>query len=424
MDSSKNLNRNSKLNLIIILLIAFVDYVGIGLVYPIFAVLLFDPGNLIVPADSSLEYRGAILGILISLTPISQFFVSPILGTFSDIKGRRPSLLAGIGLGCLGYAIAVLGIYMNSLWLLFLYRILVGASDATAAVAQATLADISTEENKAKRFAYLSSCLGLGFTVGPFMGGVLADPTIVSWFNYSTPLVAAGLMSLMNLILVAWKFPETQQVLEKRNFDFTEGLQNIRKVFLLKNLRWLFFAGFALYFGWSVFNEFAPLLLRDRFDFSLSRIGEFYAYTGAWFAIGALIATRFVDRFSPEKIAVISTLLVAICMLAFLIPAQSLYIWWITPLMLCALAFAYPTATTIISNGTCSKTQGGILGVYQSVCAAAMGLSPLVVGSAVGAYPSLTAWGGAFCFLLASLGFWNSKKIQQPSTEKLEVNTN
>lgn len=420
MDGPKNLKLNSKLNLIIILLIAFVDYVGIGLVYPIFAVLLFDTSNLIVPANSSLEYRGLMLGILISLTPISQFFISPILGTFSDIKGRRPALLIGIGLGCLGYTIAVLGIYMSSLWLLFLYRILVGASDATAAVAQATLSDISTEENKAKRFSYLSSCLGLGFTVGPFMGGILADPTVVSWFNYSTPLVAAGLMSLMNLILVVWKFPETQQILEQRNFDFTEGLHNLRKVFLLKNLRWVFFGGFALYFGWSVFNEFAPLLLRERFDFSLSRIGEFYAYTGAWFAIGALIATRFVDRFSPEKIAVISTLLVAICMLTFLIPSQSVYIWWITPLMLCSLAFAYPTATTIISNCTCSKTQGGILGVYQSVCAAAMGLSPLLVGSVVGAYPSLTAWGGALCFLFASLGFWMSKKIPQLASGKLK----
>lgn len=424
MDSPKDLKLNSKLNLIIILLIAFVDYVGIGLVYPIFAVLLFDPNILIVPANSSLEYRGAMLGILISLTPISQFFISPILGTFSDVKGRKPALLIGIGFGCLGYIIAVLGVYMSSLWLLFLYRILVGASDATAAVAQATLADISTEENKVKRFSYLSSCLGLGFTVGPFMGGILADPTVVSWFNYSTPLIAAGLMSLMNLILVLWKFPETQQILEKRNFDFTEGLHNLRKVFLLKNLRWVFFGGFALYFGWSVFNEFAPLLLRERFDFSLSRIGEFYAYTGAWFAIGALMATRFVDRFSPEKIAIISTLLVAICMLTFLIPSQSVYIWLITPLMLCSLAFAYPTATTIISNCTCSKTQGGILGVYQSVCAAAMGLSPLVVGSAVGAYPSLTAWGGALCFVFASLGFWNSKKIPQLASEKLQTETN
>ncbi len=419
MDSSSDLKPNSRLNLIIILLIAFVDYAGIGLVYPIFAVLLFDPSHLIVPAGSSAEYRGAMLGILIALTPISQFFFSPFLGTFSDIKGRRPALLGGISLGCLGYMIAVLGIYMSSLWLLFLYRILVGASDATAAVGQAALTDISTEKNKAKRFAYLNSCLGLGFTVGPFIGGIIADPTVVSWFNYSTPLAAAGLMSLVNLILVVWKFRETRQILEKRDFNFVEGLNNVRKVFLLKNLRWLFFAGFALYFGWSFFNEFVPLLLRERFDFSLSGIGQFYAYTGACFAIGALIATRFVHRFSPEKIAVVSTFFVAICMLSFLIPSQSVYVWWITPLMLCSMAFAYPTATTVISNRTSSDSQGEVLGVYQSVCAAAMGLSPLFAGPAVGAHPSLIAWGGALFFVLASLGFWNSKKSDHP--KKLEV---
>jgi predicted MFS family arabinose efflux permease len=126
-----------------------------------------------------------------------------------------------------------------------------------------------------------------------------------------------------------------------------------------------------------------------------------------------------VHRFSPENIAVVSTFLVAICMLNFLIPSQSVYIWWITPLMLCSLAFAYPTATTVISNRTCSESQGEILGVYQSVCAAAMGLSPLFVGPAVGAHPSLIAWGGALCFLLASLGYWNSRKSGSPKQAEI-----
>ena len=103
-------------------------------------------------------------------------------------------------------------------------------------------------------------------------------------------------------------------------------------------------------------------------------------------------------------------------MLTFLIPSQSVYIWWITPLMLCSLAFAYPTATTIISNGTCSKSQGGILGVYQSVCAAAMGLSPLFVGSAIGAYPSLTAWVGPCVFYLLVLDFGIAKNPRRNIT--------
>jgi len=412
----------SKLSVFIILLIGFVDYLGIGLVYPIFAVLLFDNHHPIVPFDSSPEYRGAILGILLALTPISQFFCSPILGAFSDIKGRKIALISGISTGCLGYLLAIAGICLNSLGLLFLYRILVGASDATAAVAQATLVDISTEKNKAKRFAYLNSSFGFGFTVGPFLGGIIADPSIVSWFSYSTPIIAAGLMSFINLLLVVWKFPETKKNIKEVKFDLIEGIHNIGRVFFMKHLRWLFFGGFAFSFGWAFFNEFVPVLLRERFGFTLSNIGEYYAFTGGCYALGALVATRFIHKFPPEKIVIVSLLATAGCMIVFGIINHSYYIWWIIPFMMLWLALAYPTATTIVSNQASSESQGEVLGVYQSVGAAAMGLSPLFVGSAIGAYPTLTAWGGALCLVLASLGFW--KSLSQSSSQSSSHRSN
>lgn len=399
----------SSWNFLIILFVGFVDYLGIGLVYPVFAVLLFDPGALIVPVDSSPEYRGALLGILIALTPISQFFCSPVLGAFSDVKGRKPALVLGIGTGCLGYILAVIGIYWNSLIMLFCYRILVGASDATAAVAQATLADISTEENKARRFAFLNASLGLGFTVGPFLGGILADHTIVSWFWYATPLMAAGLMSLINLIMVVCKFPETRKKIEDAAFDLIEGLHNIRKVFLIKNLQWFFFAGFMLMFGWSFFNEFIPVLLRTKFSFTLSHVGNYYALTGAWYAAGSYLATHFVHKFQPEKLVSISLFSIALCMLAFLAVGNSVFIWWIIPFMQISLAFAFPTATTLVSNRAGEDSQGEVLGVYQSVGACAMGLSPLLVGSFVGAFPEITAIGGAFCMVVAACSFMARK---------------
>lgn len=399
----------SRLSVLIILLVGFVDYMGIGLVYPIFAVLLFDVTQPIIPFNSSPEYRGALLGILIALTPISQFFCSPILGAFSDSKGRRLALILGIGMGCLGYILAVTGVYFGSLSLLFLYRILVGASDATAAVAQATLADISDETNKTRRFAYLNSSLGFGFTLGPFLGGMIADPSIVSWFSYSTPLIAAGCMSFLNLVLVIWQFPETRQKSTHGTFDVMKGIHQIGKVCLIKNLRWLFLAGFTLSFGWTVFNEFIPVLLRQHFAFTLSQIGAYYALTGGWYAAGALLATRFVHLLIPEKSAIISLLLAAACMLAFSLIPHSSYIWWIIPVMMISLAFAYPTTITLVSDQASRESQGGVLGVYQSVGAAAMGLSPLFVGPAIGAYPNLTAWGGAFCCFLTCLALWLSK---------------
>lgn len=393
-------------SIFIILLIGFVDYLGIGLVYPIFAILLFDQNSALLPLDASVEYRGAILGILIALTPLSQFFCSPILGAFSDRKGRRLALTIGISAGCIGYLVAVIGIYFNSLWLLFLYRILVGGSDATAAVAQAALVDLSNEKNKAKRFAYLNSCLGLGFTIGPFLGGIIADPTVLSWFNYSTPLWLAGIMSFTNLMLVVWLFPESHQNVQTRDFDPLEGIHNIMKVFTIRHLRWLFFGGFALSFGWAFFNEFVPVFLRQKFDFTLSNIGEYYAFTGGCYALGAFLATRFVHLFTPMKGAIISLLLTAFCMFIFGFIHQPIYIWILIPPMMFALSVAYPTATTVVSNHTSAESQGEVLGIYQSVGAAAMGLSPLFVGSAIGAYPALAAWGGAIGLLLAGFSFW------------------
>lgn len=401
---------NSNLSFAIILLIGFVDYLGIGLVYPIFAILLFDTHQPILPYDASPEYRGAMLGILIALTPISQFFCSPILGAFSDKVGRKPALLLGISAGCLGYILAVIGIVFNSIFLLMIYRILVGASDATAAVAQATLADISTEENKVRRFAYLNSSLGLGFTLGPFLGGIIADPSVVSWFSYSTPLIAAGCLSFLNLLLVLWQFPETRKMISKEKYDLIEGIHNIGKVFLIKELHWLFFGGFALAFGWAFFNEFIPVLLLARFDFVLSRIGEFYAYTGIWYAFWAFVAGRFTHHLAVSRLIVLSLLLVAVCMVLFALLNHPIYIWIIVPFMMVGLAFAYPSAVTLISDRTANERQGEVLGVYQSIGAAAMGLSPLLAGSAIGAYPAITGWGGAFCMVLAAIGFWLGKK--------------
>jgi len=415
--------KKSKLNLPIILFIAFVDYLGIGLVFPIFGFLLFDTSHPIVPFDSSPEYRGAILGLLIGLTPLCQFFCSPLLGSFSDIKGRKIALIVGISVGSFGYLLGVLGVYFNSLTLLFLHRIFVGASDSTAGVAQATIADISTEKNKTKRFAYMNASLGVGFTLGPLLGSFTADPAIVSWFSYSTPIALAGLMTLVNLFLVGCLFSETKSKLVNIRLSFIEGLNNIQKIFFLKGFRWLILGWFFLSFGWAIFNEFAPVLLHYRFDFTLNNIGGYYAFTGCCYALGALISAHFIDKFMPEKVAIFSLLFAASCMLAFILVNDFFYLWCIIPFMMFSLTLVSLTATTLVSNRASVETQGEVLGMFQSVGAAAMGLSPLFLGTAIGAFPELTGFGGSVCLIISSFGFWMgvNPNILQAAGDNLET---
>lgn len=409
----------SRLNFFTILLIGFVDYLGIALVYPVFAALLFDQTVPLVPIGSSSFFRGAILGILIGLTPLTQFFSSPILGSISDLKGRRQTLGYGIGLGCLGYFLAVVGICIHSLSLLFIYRILIGISEGTVGVAQAMIADISTDQNKARRFALFNASLGTGFSIGPFLGGKLADPAVASWCGYAVPFILASVLSLGNLILVLFKFPETHRIKENKPFSLKQSITNIGKVVVWKQLRWLFFATFTFSFGWSFFNEFVPILLRERFNFALGEVGNYYAYGGIWYALSAAIASALLKYFYPENVVTKALIGCAICMLLFIIIPHSSYIWWILPPFMSCLAMTFPTTTALISNYANRENQGEVLGVYQSVIALAMGVSPLIVGFAVGNYPSLTSWGGAAAMLTAGWAFWMGKRRLSLSSNAL-----
>ncbi len=409
-------------NIIILLIIGFVDYLGIGLVYPIFAVLLFDTDQPLFSTEATLELKGAILGCLIATTPLAQFFSSPALGALSDAKGRKYALTIGSSIGCIGYAISILGLYISSLWLLFLYRLLVGVSDATSAVAQASLSDLSSENNKPKLFAYYNSVIGVGLTLGPFIGGMIVDNELLSWFTYSFPLILAWILSSINFFLIVCLFKETKNERCKNKTNIFDYFNITYEILLFKKLKWLFCGGFVLSFGWAIFNEFIPVFLQARFDLSIRHIGVYYGFAGACYAIGSLVSPFFSQRNSSELIVIPFLVIAAGCMLGVIVVSSVYLLFPFVFAMMISLAFVATMATTIISNRTTNDSQGQVLGIFQSLGAAAMGCSPLVVGSAIGAYPELTGLWGAFSLSLSSLCFW--KGIKQTQTELHANQTN
>lgn len=395
------------LNFLIILFIGFVDYLGIGLVYPIFAVMMFDSANPIMAAEMSSAYRGAMLGILMGLTPLSAFIFAPFLGSFSDSQGRKKTLIFGMAAGCLGYCLAVAGIWFHSLSLLFIFRILVGITEGSAAVAQAAIADISTEKNKARRFSLFSSSVGFGFTIGPFIGGKLADPELSFGVGYATPFVLAGILCLVNLISVWALFPESRLAKKEFSFNLGKSVKNLCKVFAWKHLTWLFATCFSLSFAWAFFNEFMPVLLHANFNFTLNEVGNYFAWGGVWYSLSSgLLTAPFSARFSAEKLVQGSLVGCAVCMAIFSVIENAQYIWLTLPVLMFFLAMAFPTLASIVSNKAHGENQGEVLGVFHSIQGCAMGLSPMFVGSLIGAIPALTGWGGASIMLISCLTFW------------------
>lgn len=406
----------SRLNLFTIYLVGFLDHMGIGLIYSVFALMLFDQHSPILPPETSLEVRGLILGVLLGLTPLTQFFSAPILGALSDAKGRKGVLSFGISMGICGYLLAALGIAIGNIVLLFMYRICVGISDGTVAVASAALADVSTDENKARRFSLFSMALGLGFTVGPFLGGQLSDPSLGPWFGYMTPFVFAGFATVVNLILVVFKLPETRVVRVAAYVNPWNGIRQLRKAFTWKQLRFIFLGSFLFCFGWAFYAEFFPVLLTKRFGFTSGGVGNVYAYNGLWYALSAgLLTAPLLKRYSPEAIVGKALTLAGLYMPLFLIIERSVFIWLFLPFLNFLMALTYPTITAMVSNRAGKDVQGEAQGIYQAVCAFAIGISPVFAGVIIAEMPSMTIWGSGLTMGSAGIVLWIYGRRGMPS---------
>lgn len=398
MFSKKNIS------LFLVLMVGFIDLVGVGLVYPMFASMLFQPDSHMLPEGSSDALKGTVLGILLAAMPLTQFFSGPILGMLSDQKGRKKILLPTLAIGVFGYLLAMVAVNMESLTLLFLSRICVGISAGTAAIISASLADISIPEEKAKNFALLNMAFGLGFTVGPFLGGVLSGLSLGPIQGYALPFAVAGSVILINLLLAMLFFEETYVPKTGGTINFTLGLRNIKKAFQVESLRTIFFTVFLACVGWSFYWEFAPVTWIGTYGFSTSVIGNFYAYGAAIYALSCGVLIRpIVSRFSNSLVLCYALVLCAISIGMLMFHTDALWLWFYIPLQQFAMALFWPTAAAVVSNSVDDDVQGETLGVMQSMDSMAFALSPLIAGPLMGISILMPIVVGSGTMLLAGL---------------------
>jgi DHA1 family tetracycline resistance protein-like MFS transporter len=169
------------------------DAVGIGLIFPILPSLLQD----VTHATNVAPY----IGIMTALYAIMQFVFAPVLGSLSDRLGRRPVLLISLAGAAVNYLFLA---FAPSLWTLLLARAIAGLTSANVSVATAYITDISAEDQRARRFGLLNAMFGIGFIVGPVLGGLLGD----YWVRL--PFIAAAILNGGNLLLALFALPESR----------------------------------------------------------------------------------------------------------------------------------------------------------------------------------------------------------------------
>ncbi len=397
-----------KFSFYILLFVTFIDFLGIGLVYPLFSKLFFDNTLNFLSSDTTLQMRGFWLGLLFALMPFVQFFSSPIWGTLSDIKGRKKPLQSSLGFTVFGHFISVLGIVYSSIFLLLLSRIILGIGGGNISVVQASIADFSSEEEKAKNFGLYAMAIGAGFTMGPFFGGSLSE------IGYAIPFIFATILTIINLLLVIYFLKETRNILVSKKIDLTVGLTNLKRAFNYKNIRAIFLCSFLTGFAWTYFLDFVPVYLIKNFMFSPANTGFFYGTIGGVYSISAGYLIRpFLSRFKPETLFCIACFIASICILS--VPFYKSIILFIPFILIFSFfsSFIGPTSTTLISNYASKEIQGEVLGILGSVNTASYALSALLAGSFVGMNPKMPMWIGGSLFLLASLILFGVYRIKQ-----------
>ncbi|MBN2108245.1 MAG: MFS transporter [Deltaproteobacteria bacterium] len=400
--------KSNRRDLAIIAFTAFLNFTGLTLAIPIFTPLCLDQTGGIIALGTSIPVRTTILGFLLGIFPLCQFFTSPLLGALSDRLGRKKILLFAIAGTCAGYILMAVSILIGSLPLAFLSRIITGGFSGSLAVTQSAIADLSNENSRAKNFGLLGAAFGTSLFIGPALGGFLSDPTINARFNFATPFWLAAFLTAVNFLQVAWQFCETLPPEKRRRagFHLLVGPINIIRAFQSTAYRRMFLVVFALSFGFNFFTQFFQVFLIDQFAATPKQLGMMLSYLGIWSILTQAVFVRPISkRFAPVKILPVSLLLLAASFPALLMARD---FWMLFPVIIFIPLFnglSSPNLTAVVCGLGGDKSHGEILGINQSVMAMAQFLPPLIGGYIVGQHFTLPLWITSASVLLAWILF-------------------
>lgn len=387
-----HLQRRAKLAFPLILATVMLDAVGIGLVMPIIPRLLREVGH-----TGDLGWRfGAFLG----LYALMQFLCAPVLGALSDKLGRRPVLLVSLAGAAIDYVFMA---FAPSLAWLFVGRAIAGITGANMAVAQAYIADITPEAQRTRRFGLFSAMFGVGFILGPVIGGFLGEV----WTR--APFLAAAALNGVNFLMAVFILPESHKTLaESRARPFDRAAFNP-----FGSLRWatafpallpLMAAFVLLAIVGEVGGTIWVLYGEDKFAWDPWTVGFSLAGFGVFTALAqAFVAGPVAERFGERKTLAIAIVCDAFAYVAIGLATKGWMAFALLPFF-CLGGIGHAAIQSLLSAQVGEDQQGRLQGVLASLASLASVIGPVVIAQVYfasrGWFPGLVWTAGAAIGLL------------------------
>lgn len=363
---------------LIILLTVFIDVLGIGIIIPILPFYV-----------ESFGASAFIVTLLFAIFSFFSFFSAPLLGALSDKFGRRPILIISIFSTAIGWLVFAAA---NSIFLLFLGRVIDGLAAGNFPIAQNYLMDIAKDEKeKTTNLGYIGAIFGVGLIIGPLIGGLLSS------ISLNFPFWFVGGLAFLNFILALVNLPETNKYLDDTKKIELNPLKPLWRSLNNPNLRLGFIAWFLFGLALASQQSIFSLYLSKEFNFTAAMVGFATAGMGLVLIFNQAFALKkiWLKYFKPETLIVWLMLILAI---GFFFMGISYLIFFIIGIAFISLAQSVLRAlmTSQIAKKGEAREQGLILGVMNSVMSLSMIIGPILAGALFGFKSSLP-------FLVASL---------------------
>ncbi|WDR05926.1 TCR/Tet family MFS transporter [Devosia rhodophyticola] len=351
--------------LVLILAAVMLDAIGIGLIFPILPALLRDVTHTAQIAT--------LFGIMLALYSAMQFLFSPVLGVLSDRFGRRPILLLSLAGAATDYVLMAVA---PELWMLVLGRAIAGITSANMAVATAYITDISPEKDRARRFGYFHAMFGVGFIIGPILGGLLGD------FWVRAPFVAAAVLNGLNFALALFLLPESRAGDRNGRFEWRalnpfiplrwaltfRALVPMMAIFAIMN-----FVGTMYGTVWALFGE-------DKFGWNGLAIGLSLGTFGFFHAGAQAFLTGPAVKWMGERWALVAGMGFEIIALVTLgLTSEGWVVFAMAPLFALG-GIGMPALQSLTTSQVGADKQGQLQGVLASLVSLAAVFGPLFFG--------------------------------------------